>query len=117
MKHSFENDIICPYCDKEQEKDRSTHRKEYLYDLICQYCEKKFDVELYEKLEYSTEGNCRTNNELPHILIQINEWLGLPENKKEYECSKCFSGYYEWQLSNGKYPKLKENEYVIITNE
>lgn len=109
-KHSFEKHVVCPYCDTERRDDPPDTRDDQFY-LDCENCQKKFVVEVYRALEYSTEGDCASNGDLPHNLVCTMK-DPIPD-RKHYACTKCHRDFYGWQLADGQYPKLNIEDYRI----
>ena len=116
MKHEFENQIKCPYCNWEDQdswefgEDSGTH--------TCGSCEKEFNVEREVKVTYSTsridceeKGN-KHDYQLDHLFINKRKyvngiWNNLSEPEWTYHrimmCSIC---------GDKEYIKITKSEYL-----
>lgn len=104
------NDLpICPYCRKVNtvEKDWADFAE---VNIKCGHCLKAFTFQVHRDIKFSTKGNCKLNNELPHTL-QFEKKL---ENTSYYHCTKCKAEFYSWELHGGEYPEFEKDEYVIL---
>lgn len=98
---------VCPYCKANQDEYyRNSETTDF--DGECCNCGKKIIIGTRIEALYDTVGDCKLNNELPHELF-----LTWPEEIMQYKCKKCQREYYDWELPNGKYPKLSDGQFVI----
>jgi transcription elongation factor Elf1 len=105
VKHRLERAPICPYCNTEYELEGNI-RDEWA-TLQCPACDKRFHTETYVSVEYSSVGDCKLNDELPHEMAPTIY-------SKSFRCSKCFTEAYDWQLPDGKHPRFNADEVRMI---
>jgi len=98
---------VCPYCKQKKEQDEMD---EMPPSNECESCGKTFLIQARFITEYDTVGDCDANGELPHRLV-LNWESG--ENRR-YSCKTCQAEYYNWQLSDGEFPRLSSHEYVLV---
>lgn len=102
---------VCPYCKVHADVEASQYDGDER-EVQCDNCEKTFHVETVHQITFSTAGDCAKNKQMPHQLK-----LGWPPEHAPYACLNCKREYYDWELSNGRRPRLKEGEYSIIPHE
>lgn len=100
----------CPYCGENWETEGEFYDG-YHGELECGSCSKKFIVQCRYSIEYDTVGDCRANGELPHELKK-----GYFKDSA-FECQKCRSQFYKWELDGGQYQKLNKEDYKIISEK
>lgn len=97
MRHLFKSKIICPYCDKpnhDSHDDLVSYSPEF--ESECGHCGKTFIVEAFNPApDFSTVGDCETNNELPHVLVDELNFDGC----RTFMCTKCFRTLYSEELA------------------
>lgn len=108
MKHSYEDELKCPYCNWIDDEPYEYFERRYndTIEVECPACEKKFHATQNHTVDYSTVGDCKLNGELPHTL---KSGFG-----RCYSCTKCFEEFWDWELAEGNHPKLKKEEYEIL---
>jgi transcription elongation factor Elf1 len=116
MEHKYEKNIICPYCDHEDENSWEFQEDSAIH--ACGNCEKEFNVTREIEVTYTTSRiDCEENN-LQHgykfesVFMSKTEftkkgiWIDLPENKWTYTrimmCSIC---------GDKEYIKITKEEY------
>ncbi len=102
----------CPYCHKSCEPQEYNRYDHAINQIKCEHCEKKFICQTREAIEYDTVGDCEANGQMPHKLK-----LCWPHELGRYECQNCNGDWYDWQLANGRYARLKSEDYTIVEKE
>ena len=115
-KQLYGDEIKCPYCDTVIYDDDYNFVSEGTHETECPECCKKFEIETHVSVDYATRGSCADNNELPHELYEEPQFLSDKPTGR-YHCIKCQREYYDFNLVGGKYPKLKEGNYIIVTGD
>lgn len=102
MKHEYQNNIICPYCDWEDQDSWEFDEEEGIYQ--CGSCEKEFNVVRDVEITYSTSMlNCDDNGSKHDYNIDryhessrtfdYGAWCDKPKSEWEYYrieiCAKC----------------------------
>lgn len=99
---------VCPYCKAVQDISDDRPSDGDFRITECDNCEKKFCRSTIISVDYSTVGDCEANGELPHELVLTSSHV------QEFTCKKCRGTVYDWQFPNGRHPKLKEGEFIIL---
>jgi hypothetical protein len=99
---------VCPYCDVKYDIEDGGFEEGSWEEVGCQSCEKKFLIERVVITKWSSRGSCERNGELPHSLLR-----GAFDSSP-YSCQKCCREYYDWELPQGRYPKLQEGTFEIL---
>ena len=88
MEHEFTDEIVCPYCGREQGDSWEVNPgKEDLGIQEC-FCGKKFTASRHTKVNYSSYKNPCLNGEGKHDWRPI---IGVPKEyfKDKYRCYFC----------------------------
>jgi len=96
----------CPYCRTRQDRCEWNHSDDHLTKAQCEKCSKYFLCTTRATVRFDSIGDCEKNGDMPHQL--------MIESSQKYTCQNCHLHLYDWQLPDGKYPRIKEGEYVII---
>lgn len=113
-EHNYESNIICPYCDFEDEDSWEVQESDDNYE--CPACDKKFILEVEHKVEYSTKKiPCEKKHKLkekPYLAyINDEDWdyktdIKTPLPKKDWEYRELY-----------KCENCDEQDTIIISEE
>ncbi len=120
-EHSYEDEVICPYCDYKYE-DGSWEFDSG--EATCESCNKTFQLELDHSVSYSTKRiDCKKHswipNEIPFIICN-NDWvggktIGMEESKWKYHeiysCKNCDDKDYK-EITKEEYKEKYSEEYA-----
>jgi len=103
--------IVCPYCDFKHEDvyDFMSNHGEDRFEIECYECEKSFHVQQRVEYTFTTYGDCKVH--------KLWRYGGKHKGRWSYTCQTCAQEFYDHDLHDGKYPKLKEHEYEIIEDD
>lgn len=111
MAKNSNGNWTCPYCNAEiYEDDNRDFYEEGHHQVDCPECEKKCIVTTWISVDHYSKGSCELNNEMPHVLYKEFDFGG---GAAKFECRKCKADFYDHDLPGGKYPKLKEGDFVM----
>lgn len=114
MKHNYEKEIKCPYCD--YEFSDSWEYDDDTTELTCSSCDKEFNVERNVEVTYCTSRiKCDESKHVYELDSHIEfksefrngAWNQLPPNQYDYRriemCSIC---------GDKEYHKITKDEYL-----
>lgn len=103
MKYEQNDKPLCPYCDHEQCDENFDDNCDYV--TSCENCYKEFNIEKVVSYKYTTLGKpCAV-----HRLKLLYE----TDKHKQYYCTECKRKYYDWEMPDGKFPKLKTEQFIM----
>ena len=118
MKHDSENNIMCPYCDWEDNDSWEFDDDEGI--VTCGNCEKEFNVSRDISVSYSTSKiECKDDKhdyKFNHYFksdrqYKNREWTNLPSSEHKYykinDCTICDKTEFE-QISEEEFIKNAE---------
>lgn len=105
-------DYQCPYCGAAIYDDDRVFVDEYDAEEECPECEKKFLVSGAVSVSYTATGDCKLAGMLPHQLKQLDMLCLRDKPEQDYECVKCKRVFYHFQMPDGQFPKIAENEFI-----
>lgn len=98
---------VCPYCGATNQPERGGADGE-TFQETCGECNKVYHRTTRMTVTFSTGGDCAANGQMPHRLT-----AGAIKHSP-YHCTNCRAEFYDFQLADGAYPRLRADEYVMI---
>ncbi len=110
-------DYNCPYCNEGIDDYESDYVNADMVETECPKCEKIFYITGNPRVDYEAIGDCALIKKLPHRLKPVHEIFQPRDGLKEFKCLECHKEFYDWHFPTGKFPKLKEGDFVIVSKE
>ncbi len=106
---------ICPWCsyeDKDWEENLSIANEDgATTETECPSCDKKYKVSLSVSYYFDTKATgCNHHELVPELYFTSGEL-------HQYKCRLCSNCFYDWQLPDGRHPRLKEGQFTILTTK
>lgn len=105
------SDPKCPYCSHTIDTDERYEDGED--EIECGECEKKLILNTSISIDHEVQGDCRLNNELPHVLVEEPMCFLDSKPTGRFNCKKCKKLFYDFQMPGAAYPCLKVGDFVI----
>lgn len=111
IKNSYTSEPVCPYCGHEvRDAWEFSLSDGESTEYECGSCDQTFDITRHITVDYSThKKECEK-----HKLKIDYECDDGNQKFTKYECQECNYEFYDWELPNGKYPKLKPDQFEIV---
>lgn len=109
--YNFNSKPKCPWCNHEvEEADELELAQDESTEIECDGCQKFYEITAHWSIDYSTVAvGCEKH--------KLKAEYFYDKELHQYSCTECKSEFYEWQLPNGRYPSLKEGEFIILEDD